>query len=244
MTRYLLTVALLAATAVSLPAQEKDIVDTAVGAGSFKTLVAAVQAADLVETLKGKGPFTVFAPTDAAFAKVPKETLASLLKPENKAQLQSILTYHVIAGKVMAGDVLKVGEAKTVQGSPVKFSLSIGNAKIIKTDIKCTNGVIHVIDAVIMPPKKDEKKVSANPQHMIQQVVAQGSQLFNDGHHCQCADLYSNAMEELTQLDGLGQRMKGSIQETMKVASNTTDSSSRAWVLRRGLDSVYHQVSR
>lgn len=242
MSRYLLSLALIASTTLALPAQEKDIVDTAVAAGSFKTLVAAVKAADLVETLKGKGPFTVFAPTDEAFAKIPKEVLANLLKPENKAQLQSILTYHVVSGKVLAGDLLKVGEAKTVQGSPAKFSLSVENAKIIKTDIKCSNGVIHVIDAVIMPPKKPAKKASVNPRHMIQQVVAQGSRLYNAGHHCQCADLYSDAMTQLTSLE-LDGRTKSTIRRTMEVAGKASDSDSRAWVLRRGLDSVYQQVS-
>lgn len=135
---------------------KKDIVDTAVGAGSFKTLVAAVQAADLVETLKGKGPFTVFAPTDEAFAKLPKGTVESLLMPENKEKLIAILTYHVVPGKVMAKDVVKLTEAKTVQGSAVKIAVkggkvSIDGANVVKTDIETSNGVIHVIDAVIMP---------------------------------------------------------------------------------------------
>jgi uncharacterized surface protein with fasciclin (FAS1) repeats len=136
--------------------QAKDIVDTAVGAGDFTTLVAAVKAAGLVETLKGAGPFTVFAPTDAAFAKLPKGTLESLLKPENKEKLVGILTYHVVPGKVMAADVVKLSEAKTVQGSPVKITVDGGKVKVddanvVKTDIGCTNGVIHVIDSVILP---------------------------------------------------------------------------------------------
>lgn len=150
---------LLAGFSAVASAETKDIVDTAVGAGKFKTLVAAVKAAGLVDTLKGKGPFTVFAPTDDAFAKIPKETIASLLKPENKDKLTAILTYHVVPGKVAAGDLLKVANAKTVQGSPVKFALTVENAKIIATDIECSNGVIHVIDSVIMPPEK-MKKVS------------------------------------------------------------------------------------
>ena len=142
--------------AASALGQEKDIVDTAVSAGSFKTLVAAVKAAGLVETLKGKGPFTVFAPTDEAFAKLPKGALESLLEPENKEKLAAILTYHVVAGKVMAADVVKLKEAETVEGSEVKISVSGGKVKVdganvIKTDIICKNGVIHVIDAVIMP---------------------------------------------------------------------------------------------
>ena len=142
---------------VAFNADRKDIVDTAVGAGSFKTLVAAVQAAGLVETLKGAGPFTVFAPTDEAFAKLPAGTVESLLKPENKEKLVAVLTYHVVPGKVMAADVVKLTEAPTVQGSKAKVKFADGtvmidNAKVVKTDIETSNGVIHVIDAVILPP--------------------------------------------------------------------------------------------
>ena len=141
-------------------AAKADIVDTAVGAGSFKTLVAAVQAAGLVDTLKGDGPFTVFAPTDAAFAKLPKGTVESLLKPENKAKLQAILTYHVVAGKVMASDVIKLSNAKTVQGQQVDIKVADGKvtvdgANVVKTDIETSNGVIHVIDSVILPADND-----------------------------------------------------------------------------------------
>jgi uncharacterized surface protein with fasciclin (FAS1) repeats len=135
---------------------KKDIVDTAVAAGDFKTLAAALQAAGLVDTLKGAGPFTVFAPTDEAFAKLPAGTVEDLLKPENKQKLISILTYHVVAGKVMAKDVVKLHEAKTVNGQDVKIMVEGGkvmvdNANVIKTDIECTNGVIHVIDTVLLP---------------------------------------------------------------------------------------------
>jgi len=134
----------------------KDIVDTAVAAGNFKTLATALTAADLVETLKGKGPFTVFAPTDEAFAKLPKGTVEDLLKPENKEKLAGILTYHVVAGRVMAADVVKLTEATTVQGSKVSIKVTDGKvtvdaANVVKTDIGCSNGVIHVIDAVILP---------------------------------------------------------------------------------------------
>jgi len=137
---------------MTLSAQAKDIIDTAVAAGSFKTLATALGAAGLVDTLKGKGPFTVFAPTDEAFAKIPKADLEALLK--DKAKLTAVLTYHVVAGKVMAADV-KAGKVKTVQGSELTISTSSGvsvdNAKVIKTDIVADNGVIHVIDTVIMP---------------------------------------------------------------------------------------------
>jgi transforming growth factor-beta-induced protein len=136
-----------------------NIVETAIGAGSFKTLVAAVQAAGLGKTLAGKGPFTVFAPTDEAFAKLPKGTVEDLLKPENKAKLTAILTYHVVAGKVMAADVVKVKSAKTVQGQDLAVMVTDGkvmidNAQVTKTDIAASNGVIHVIDKVLLPKEK------------------------------------------------------------------------------------------
>jgi uncharacterized surface protein with fasciclin (FAS1) repeats len=139
----------------SVSAQAADIVDTAVGAGSFKTLVAAVQAAGLVETLKGPGPFTVFAPTDEAFAALPAGTVEDLLKPENKDKLVAILTYHVVPGKVMSTDLKDDTMAKTVQGGEVKIDLDSGaminDAKVVTADIAADNGVIHVIDKVIMP---------------------------------------------------------------------------------------------
>jgi len=133
----------------------KDVVAVASGADNFKTLVAAVKAAGLIETLQGDGPFTVFAPTDEAFAKLPAGTVESLLKPENREKLVAILKYHVVPGKVMAADV-KTMEAKTVQGQSVKLNVSdagvtVDNAKVIKTDLLAANGVIHIIDAVILP---------------------------------------------------------------------------------------------
>ena len=134
----------------------KDIVDTAVNVDDFSTLVAAVKAAGLVDTLKGKGPFTVFAPTNDAFAKLPAGTVESLLKPENKEKLVAVLTYHVVAGKVMAADVVKLSSAKTVQDSSVDIKVVDGKVKIdeatvVKADIEVSNGVIHVIDSVILP---------------------------------------------------------------------------------------------
>jgi uncharacterized surface protein with fasciclin (FAS1) repeats len=134
----------------------KDIVDTAVSAGSFKTLTAALDAAGLVETLKGKGPFTVFAPTDEAFAKLPEGTLKSLLKPENKQKLTSILTYHVVAGNVKAADVIKLSSAKTLNGQSVTIKTAggkvfINGATVVKADIATSNGTIHVIDTVLLP---------------------------------------------------------------------------------------------
>jgi len=160
------TAALAALSAASLSANadhhEKDemagsdIVDTAVSAGQFETLAAALEAAGLVETLKGEGPYTVFAPTDEAFAKLPEGTVEMLLQPENKDQLVSVLTYHVVPGKVVAADVVKLETAKTVNGSDVAIEVMDGNVKVddatvTATDIEASNGVIHVIDTVILP---------------------------------------------------------------------------------------------
>lgn len=147
--------AALAVAALSRPAMAADIVDTAVAA-KFNTLVAAVKAAGLVDTLKGAGPFTVFAPTDEAFAKLPAGTVETLLKPENKEKLAKILTYHVVAGKVTSGEVVKLQSAKTVEGQDVKIAtdstgVRINDAHVTKADIMTDNGVIHVIDTVILP---------------------------------------------------------------------------------------------
>jgi uncharacterized surface protein with fasciclin (FAS1) repeats len=146
-----------AATSVGTASFADDIVDTAVAAGSFTTLVAAVEAAGLVETLKGEGPFTVFAPTDEAFAALPEGTVDSLLLPENRDMLVAILTYHVVPGAVMSGDLTNDMEATTVQGAPVTImtdgGVTVNGANVVTADIEADNGVIHVIDAVILPPE-------------------------------------------------------------------------------------------
>ncbi|MDE0981287.1 MAG: fasciclin domain-containing protein [Pseudomonadales bacterium] len=155
--RNLLTVvALLPLALASVSAKADDIVDTAIAAGQFSTLVAAVQAAGLVDTLKSEGPFTVFAPTDAAFAALPEGTVENLLKPENKDQLVAVLTYHVVAGKVMSADIAgKTMEVDSVQGSAISVNamngVMVDNANVVTADIETSNGVIHVIDAVILP---------------------------------------------------------------------------------------------
>ena len=156
------SLALVAITTLVAPAraqQSKDIVDTAVAAGSFTTLAKALAAADLVGTLKGPGPFTVFAPTDEAFAKLPAGALDNLLKPENKDMLRRVLTYHVVSGKVLAADVVKLTSAKTVSGDTLAIKTSGGTvmldkARVVKTDISTSNGVIHVIDSVLLPPTR------------------------------------------------------------------------------------------
>jgi uncharacterized surface protein with fasciclin (FAS1) repeats len=155
----LVTMTVMVSNPRAATAQTRDVVDTAVAAGSFTTLAKALTAADLIGTLKGKGPFTVFAPTDEAFAKLPAGTLESLLKPENKARLQRILTYHVVPGKVMAADVMTMHSAKAVSGDMITIAapggtVTVNNAKVVKADILASNGVIHVIDAVILPKEK------------------------------------------------------------------------------------------
>ena len=159
MRSFITSLSLAAAVALASPAlaQQKDIVDTAVAAKSFTTLAKALTAADLIATLKGPGPFTVFAPTDEAFAKLPADTLNNLLKPENKAMLRRVLTYHVVPGKVMASDVVKVTSAKAVSGDTLSIKVSGGavtvdKARVVKTDIGASNGVIHVVDTVLLPP--------------------------------------------------------------------------------------------
>ncbi|MGO5000381.1 fasciclin domain-containing protein [Oceanisphaera sp. W20_SRM_FM3] len=157
--KTLTTLALVLSAGVAFAAhheEQKDIVDTAMDAGNFTTLVTAVKAADLVDTLKGTGPFTVFAPTDEAFAKLPAGTVEDLLKPENKDQLKKILTYHVVSGDVMAADAMKMDKATTVEGSDFTIKtmgdkVMINDATVVQADIKTSNGVIHAIDTVLMP---------------------------------------------------------------------------------------------
>ena len=151
--------AMSAPNATAADAPTRDIVQTAVAAGSFTTLAKALEASGLVETLKGEGPFTVFAPTDDAFAKLPAGTLETLLKPENKAKLKRILTYHVVPGRVMAADVVKLHSARAVSGDTITIAthgngVTVDNARVVTTDIAATNGVIHVIDAVILPAER------------------------------------------------------------------------------------------
>ena len=153
--RLLLLLAILMAPALTPAASAADVVDTAI-AGKFNTLVAAVKAAGLVDTLKGPGPFTVFAPTDEAFAKLPDGTVETLLRPENRAKLQNVLTYHVVAGKVMSSDVVNLNSAKSLQGSDIAIktvhgAVMVNDARVTQADIEASNGVIHVIDSVILP---------------------------------------------------------------------------------------------
>lgn len=242
MRKMMMGLAVLTAFAVSGVIQAKDIVDTAVEAGQFKTLVAAVKAAGLVDTLKGNGPFTVFAPTDEAFAKLPAGTVESLLKPENKSKLVSILTYHVVPGKIEAKSVLPIGAAKTVQGNEITLGLTIDNARVIKTDIECSNGVIHVIDAVILP--KDDEQTSMNPAAIIEQAVATGSHKYNSGDVAGCVQLYSATVNQLLNSNtAMPKTVMTSLRHVAGKAEHTTCMDSRAWILRNGLDVAYAELA-
>ena len=233
---------LLMLASVLSAAPKKDIVDTAVGAGSFKTLVAAAKTAGLVDTLKGEGPFTVFAPTDEAFGKLSKCTLDSLLKPENKHKLAAILTYHVVPGKVKAKKAAKLDSAKTVNGAEITIkpsgkSLMINNAKVVKADIKTSNGIIHVIDTVLIP---EAKKVAGNTNHIIKQAIHKGVPMFNSGHHAQTAALYMKAGKEI-----LGQCSSSACPvsaKTIKTALHKASAehcpTSQAWIMRKAFDHV------
>lgn len=231
---------------VVLPASD-SIPVTAKKAGKFKTLLAAAKAAGLDRALAGKGPFTVFAPTDDAFAKLPKGTVASLLKPKNKSKLIAVLKYHVVKGRVFSEDALAAKRAKTLQGHYVHVSVKSGKARInqsnlIATDIDASNGVIHVIDSVLLPPQK--KKVSANDaRRMIERAVARGAHLYNKGHHAACAKIYMQTMSEMVAYgDNLPKSLMTTMTSTMSQAKKISCATTRAWTLRHGLDHAYHAM--
>lgn len=224
-----------------------DIAETAEKAGSFKTLLAAAAAAGLVEPLKGKGPLTVFAPTDEAFAKLPAGTVESLLKPESKGKLAEILKYHVVSGRVYSEDALAAKQAKTLQGSQVKISVQSGAAKVndatlVATDIDASNGVIHVIDKVILPP---EGKVlgAADGRRMIEHAIARGAHMYNTGDHAGCAHLYMSTMNEMIQFGGkMPESVVAHMRNVVAEAEHSASATHRAWTLRYGLDNAYAQM--
>lgn len=226
---------------VILPA-DKNIAETAVAAGKFKTLIAAVQAAGLADALGGKGPLTVFAPTDEAFAALPKGTVESLLKPENKQKLIDILKYHVVSGRVYSEDVVKAKTAKTLQGSTVKVNLidggaAINSSRLVATDVDASNGVIHIIDKVLMPPAK-----GADARQILNDAVAKGAPLYNSGHHAACAAVYEETFEHLMSTN-LGGNMKGHMKTVLTTARGQQCQTTRAWTLRHGIDQMYTQLS-
>jgi len=232
---------------VILPS-DKNIVVTASEAEKFKTLLAAAQAAGLADVLASKGPFTVFAPTDEAFAKLPEGTIATLLKPENKEKLAAILKYHVVSGRVYSEDALAAGKAKTLQGKKIKVSASNGvakvnNAKLLATDIDASNGVIHIIDTVLMPP--NDKKLSASEAcEKIKHTVARGTNLYNSGHYGETTKLYKKAMQTmLERVDNMPEGIRVNMKRALTHSEKMHCASQQAWTLRNALDHAYMQMS-
>ena len=215
--------------------QHKNIVEIASEAGAFNTLVAAVKAAGLVETLSGDGPFTVFAPTDEAFAALGGETLDALLLPENRDKLTAILTYHVVPGRIEASDLLRTSRARTVNGKRLPVGLRVGEARIIETDIEASNGIIHVIDRVLIPERLPETMAAA--AQIIQTAIERGVPLYNNGQPGACAAVYEVAARAILQLDtGLPSAASRPLRRALQRMERTHDQDDRAWILREGLD--------
>jgi uncharacterized surface protein with fasciclin (FAS1) repeats len=243
MKTYLLASALLLATVLPAQAGEPkpslDIIDTAVAAGRFSTLVAAVKAAGLVETLRSPGPFTVFAPTDEAFAVLPPGTVADLLKPENKTALIRVLTFHVVAGRVLSTDLLPTPSAGTVAGPALNFGLKVGGANVVAADILCGNGVIHVIDRVLLPPEAPAmpvEKAEVSGSDRIRAAISAGVPLFNAGDHAGCARVYVATARGLVDGAIVGEWHALDLGEVLRM--DHADAAAQAWALRRVFDRV------
>ncbi|MEM9828459.1 MAG: fasciclin domain-containing protein [Planctomycetota bacterium] len=229
---------------VLLPS-DANLVEVATSAGNFGTLIAAAKAAGLAETLAGQGstgPLTVLAPTDAAFANLPAKTLDSLLKPENKDKLAAILKYHVIPGRVYSDDALAAGSAKPLAGSPIRLTagtagVTAENAIVTQFDLDASNGVIHVIDRVLLPPGTGGARLS-DARQTIEQAIASGSAIFNAGRHHACADLYRQTMNTLMP-EIANADVRREINRALRNADQQHSSTEKAWALRRGLDRVY-----
>jgi transforming growth factor-beta-induced protein len=227
----------------------KNIVETASAAGKFKTLLAAAQAAGLAETLQGEGPFTVFAPTDDAFAKLPKGTVESLLKPENKEKLAAVLKYHVVAGNVKLTKALEAGQGKTVLGPSltIKFEdgrVKVGTANLVTADISASNGVIHVIDTVLLPPATESANDRTKARKLISLAIDRGVPLFNDGNPGACKAVYEVTAEALVNMPAAKLAMESRQKLTTALAKSKDQTSARdqAWTLRHALDDVYQSL--
>lgn len=228
--------------AVILPTSD-NLAETAVKAGTFKTLVAAAKAAGLVDALSGDKPLTVFAPTDEAFSRLPEGTVESLLKPENLDQLKQILLYHVVAGRVYSDQALALDEAQSLAGPMLKITSSrngafINKSKLTATDIEASNGVIHVVDAVLMPPAK--KVSQADAKAAIQHAVIRGTALYNAGHTDACARHYmTTAISLLDSNHEMPTHAVRHLQAAVHNAKNASCSNSQSWTMRHGLDAAY-----
>lgn len=226
---------------VLIPAN--DIIETARSAGSFKTLLTALEAADLTGALQGEGPFTVFAPTDEAFSKLPAGTVEGLLNDIPK--LKTILTYHVVPGKVLASDVVKLNKATTLQGQNVNIDASSGvkinSARVIKADVMADNGVIHVIDEVLIPGSTKQSQATPRPQDLIREAINRGVPMFNNGQPGACSAIYEMAaMGLLASAEGnLSDSDKRTLTNALMTVQSSHDASENAWTMRHALDQVY-----
>jgi uncharacterized surface protein with fasciclin (FAS1) repeats len=236
-------------TASAAPELDRDIVETAIAAKSFKTLIAALQAADLVEAVKAKGPFTVFAPTDAAFAKLPRGTLAELLKPQNKERLQQILAFHVVPKRLGSVDMVGTRSSKSLGGAELSIGfadgrLSIEGASFVKTDIRCSNGVIHVIDAVMLPPDPAAQRRSA-VRATLELAIDRGVPLFNAGQAEACASIYELTVRAVTQLASgeLSREESVALDTALAQLKRTSGARERAWLLRRAIDKTLRSLA-
>lgn len=242
--------AVLTLSAGALKAQRGDIPTVARSAGQFATLVAAVEAAGLTETLRGTGPFTVFAPTDEAFRKLPAGTVENLLKPENREQLRAILLYHVVAGRVPASAARNLRTAQTVEGRSIRIrtegsSLRINNATVVRADVPATNGVIHVIDEVLLPPADGARSGSSSAstsqssaaRELLALAVRRGVPLFNDDLPEATAAIYEVAMQGVLNLgDNVPSMARRSLERGLRDAAHESNPADKAWVLRRAID--------
>lgn len=218
------------------------LVDVATAAGGFKTLLAAATAADLAGVLAGEGPFTVLAPTDDAFAKLPEGTLDSLLKPENRGQLADILKNHVISGRVSLARALEVREGATLLDSKIPFSFEdgrvrVGSATLVKADIPASNGIIHVIDQVLIPVKTDPGPMTA--AGLIELAIARGVPLFNKGETAACAALYEVTIEALRSMEGVPEDSRNALSKALKDTGSEKSSRQQAWILRSAMDRAW-----
>jgi uncharacterized surface protein with fasciclin (FAS1) repeats len=256
-----LALTVFAAATLSAPpagAQEQDIVETAVAAGSFNTLAAALEAAGLVATLQGEGPFTVFAPTDEAFAKLPAGTVESLLEPENREALVAVLTYHVVPGRVTAEQVVQLDEATTVNGADVQIGtrnggVQVNASNVVATDVFASNGVIHVIDAVLLPPevmedRSDRSRMSARARsraaaELLDLAIRRGVPLFNDGSPEATSAIYEVAMRSVLAGDfGLPRRAERALEDGLSQGGRTHGMTDRAWVYRGAMDRALDEI--
>lgn len=244
----LTSLAALAIGSTALAEPKKNIVETAVAAGSFKTLAAALEAGGLVDALQGEGPFTVFAPTDDAFAKLPEGTIATLLKPENKDQLVDILTYHVVSGNVPSSVAVTLEKATALNEKELKImkkdeGLFLNDSKVVTADIECSNGVIHVIDSVLLPPADEKAETSATTtaaRDLVAMAIRKGAPLFNHGQHQACAAIYEvTAAALMTMQEGsVSAADRKMLENAMMKVSHSHCSATNAWTIRSAFDAM------